>query len=642
MYKYAHLPSEHIRLAELFPGQFNDKIVVSLHPKRFNSEEFLQYEALSYVWASGPNIVYAVGGQGLGELQVTDNLTVALRHLRFGDRSRFLWVDALCINQSDNAEKGSQVAMMGEIYRLAARVIVWLGPEENESSHVLTMLEDMGSNIDLDQDSFSISPSKDAHDPRLADLLVDLPYAEDDLTSIYKLLCRPWFERLWVRQEILLASDAAIVVSGFCVVHWQPFQRGLACIYLKGHKKFRYDNELTDRLDVLRSLLFGQKRMTLSTVRRDFGMLRCSDPRDRVYSILAILRRHYRDLKILPDYNQSVTRVYENFTTRYISRYADLSILTACQLSESWGAPSWVPDWSKRVSSRVETRIWSASLMFASGHFATPVCSPINGKLQIMGMQLGTIQRLQTFDSEKLARSNMVDIIREILSEQPLLSGYFNGISLLEAYVRTMCLDAFAESFRPSLEHLPRLEPSIEIVREILGTNANTSDLQQHDDVSSIFLSKAQISLGGRSLYRLDNGYIGLAPVQTKLGDVVCVILGSNLPMILRWVEDSRYLLVGTCYTCGVSQGEAFLGRLPDYIQMIPTLVGQGPNQQWQRTFVNKESGVSSLEDPRLSTWPIDDREYSKQLDEHANNFLKVDLDLFRTRSIRTYSFTLV
>lgn len=86
----------------------------------------LSYEALSYIWG-------AVAGESeiicnSFPLLVTANCLTALRHLRKRHKQRILWVDAICINQSSTTERSAQVAMMGEIYRIASRVLLWLGP----------------------------------------------------------------------------------------------------------------------------------------------------------------------------------------------------------------------------------------------------------------------------------------------------------------------------------------------------------------------------------------------------------------------------------------------------------------------------------------------------------------------------------
>lgn len=62
-----------------------------------------------------------------------DNLQAAVRHLRFPDCVRKLWIDALCINQSDVAERSKQVSQMSQIYSPADMVIIWLGEAAHNS-----------------------------------------------------------------------------------------------------------------------------------------------------------------------------------------------------------------------------------------------------------------------------------------------------------------------------------------------------------------------------------------------------------------------------------------------------------------------------------------------------------------------------
>ncbi|ERF70479.1 hypothetical protein EPUS_09221 [Endocarpon pusillum Z07020] len=165
-------------------------------------------------------VVDGRGAVGDVECAVTHNLEIALRYLRYAANLHTIWVDSICIDHSNNKEKGLQINLMGEIYRLAARVIVWLGPEENKSGRAIDMLEDMGSQVDFHPGAFSITPSSQARDRRWGDMALDLPYNEEDLTCLYHLLCRAWFEGLWVRQEILLANSTAIAVCGFRDVSW--------------------------------------------------------------------------------------------------------------------------------------------------------------------------------------------------------------------------------------------------------------------------------------------------------------------------------------------------------------------------------------------------------------------------------------
>ncbi|KAH6989829.1 heterokaryon incompatibility protein-domain-containing protein, partial [Ilyonectria sp. MPI-CAGE-AT-0026] len=138
-YRFQPLPTaNHIRLITIHPGRFDDDIVVSLDPITLTQDTPSHYEALSYVWdkEQNPRPIY-VGKHERSAISVTRNLTIALDHLRYPDKPRVMWIDALCIDQSSDIEKGSQVALMGKIYRFATQVVAWFGLEQDNSTRAL-------------------------------------------------------------------------------------------------------------------------------------------------------------------------------------------------------------------------------------------------------------------------------------------------------------------------------------------------------------------------------------------------------------------------------------------------------------------------------------------------------------------------
>jgi Heterokaryon incompatibility protein (HET) len=100
------------------------------------------YEALSYTW--GDHSVTALIQVNGIELQITLNLFRALQRLRKGRKKRVLWVDALCIDQSNLAERSEQVPRMRSIYQRAERVVVWLGDATEDSDLAVDTLEGLG------------------------------------------------------------------------------------------------------------------------------------------------------------------------------------------------------------------------------------------------------------------------------------------------------------------------------------------------------------------------------------------------------------------------------------------------------------------------------------------------------------------
>lgn len=121
-----------MRLVTLLPGSPESPLeceIVEAH------DLDVSYEALSYAWgdnelSNSVQVRHSTGTeQPSRNIPITRNLFEALRRLQL-NAPRTLWIDALCINQNDLTEKASQVARMGQIYRNASAVIVWLGEDE--------------------------------------------------------------------------------------------------------------------------------------------------------------------------------------------------------------------------------------------------------------------------------------------------------------------------------------------------------------------------------------------------------------------------------------------------------------------------------------------------------------------------------
>lgn len=128
-YRYRKLEqARDIRILELKPADnFDDPLDLSLKQVSLEDHDGPSFEAVSYVWGAirGDRKVFCDDGT----VQVTSNCESLLRHLRLKTRTRSLWVDALCINQSSTSDRNHQVPLMGNIFESAERVIIWLGPE---------------------------------------------------------------------------------------------------------------------------------------------------------------------------------------------------------------------------------------------------------------------------------------------------------------------------------------------------------------------------------------------------------------------------------------------------------------------------------------------------------------------------------
>ncbi|KAI1419195.1 heterokaryon incompatibility protein-domain-containing protein [Xylaria sp. FL1777] len=140
-YTPLHPSKKQIRLLTLLNGEWNDKIKCKLFVASLDDEP--KYEALSYVWGSQTDLV-DIDVDGV-IFSATQNLYAALRRLReqirgsgSNEDSRTLWVDAICINQKDDEEKGHQVQLMGDIYSQTIQGLLWLGEEPEEPQPIVS------------------------------------------------------------------------------------------------------------------------------------------------------------------------------------------------------------------------------------------------------------------------------------------------------------------------------------------------------------------------------------------------------------------------------------------------------------------------------------------------------------------------
>lgn len=89
---------QYIRTCTLYPGTGDESLRIELEPYQLDSDD-AEYEALSWIWGSPSNsTVLVYKGQNISTRKSLDD---ALRDFRYADRTRTLWVDALCINQED-------------------------------------------------------------------------------------------------------------------------------------------------------------------------------------------------------------------------------------------------------------------------------------------------------------------------------------------------------------------------------------------------------------------------------------------------------------------------------------------------------------------------------------------------------------
>lgn len=141
-----------IRVLHLHPGQRDGPLAGWLQHTTWVDPP--QYEALSYEWGS-PEKTRTITLEGGFEFQITQSLYDALCDLRQDaspGKPRTLWADAICINQEDLGELQNQVSIMATIYRKAARVVTYIGPERDDSTSAITFARELKARVDKSHD----------------------------------------------------------------------------------------------------------------------------------------------------------------------------------------------------------------------------------------------------------------------------------------------------------------------------------------------------------------------------------------------------------------------------------------------------------------------------------------------------------
>lgn len=338
-----------------------------------NYRSHAHYSAVSYTWAEaasphrylliapplepGPETRHQGPQQQqppLSFLRIAANVDALLRRLRrlLGHGPVRLWVDAVCLNQRDEAEKARQIPLMGAIYQAARRVHVWLGGERAEDA----------------RRAFALLRRVD-----LAGGWDDVLRAGEDRACLAALFGRAWFARRWVVQEAVLAHEAVLhcgahsiglswVVSALRKIRDGAEGGGLR----QGHDAGEGEGEGGTGLEALgygpRMLLssvamYQQAPMRLSLLKLlwDLHRSECSDERDRiaaVYGLAAVATR-----PPVLRYAEGFRRMCWDTAAFFVNRDA----LSAHELllhltdfgtfAEVNGTkdslPSWVPDWSR-------------------------------------------------------------------------------------------------------------------------------------------------------------------------------------------------------------------------------------------------------------------------------------------------------
>ncbi|PGH31879.1 hypothetical protein GX50_05314 [[Emmonsia] crescens] len=345
------LQREEFRLLRLHPGTGNAELECNLLRRSLptDNEPVIDngfgaapepYDALSYTW--GPRgqscQIKILEGSESHAMEIRPNLKAALLRFRLPELHKYLWVDALCVDQANQEEKSTQVSMMFRIFATADNVCVWLGEEADESARAMEFIRNR-----LKPDEFD----KSVEDPSLL----------KEWVALSALIRRPWFSRRWIIQEIALAKEAT-VYCGEEYVEWEEFANAVSLLV---HSKENVQQLLRKSLDyrnhpdclgdvsqsaaarlihasdnMFRKSETGhilERLLSLEELMSSLSAFEASDPRDVLYAILWLARDARPGFRVrrevIPLDDQSVFSGPFGYTERSISPTYDYGLLAS-------------------------------------------------------------------------------------------------------------------------------------------------------------------------------------------------------------------------------------------------------------------------------------------------------------------------
>ena len=592
---HAPLPSDeenNIRLLELHQSSdASSQIRCSIRVAHLMDEP--EYKALSYVWGdSNVTLPILVDEK---EYYVTANCHAAIRRLReVGETT--LWIDAICINQRDDAEKSSQIPLMRHIYSFAKEVIVWLGHSEAEQSPDDEMTEDLAIDLLLALVQSSLDEGEKFDLNTFVQSEEGIGNSELAWEAVARVFSHSWFERLWVYQEILVSSratihfqhryiDYVIMESAITTLCWiEDYNIAV----LLGSFPTTYP-KLKLGLDSISHVARARRAFELREAKKISMLLvhllitlklKCFDPHDRIYALLGLLRDDGRRNRFQVDYSQPISKVYANAAWAIIEECESLEILTLIRNSENatkiLGStqppsgehpfPSWVRDWRDEMSnmSRVFYTIYHASLDCPQ---SVSFCEE-SLTLKVEGFQVDRVlSLLKPLDLDDCNPDG-----RAMALWNQNFDLYPGNCDPLEAFIRTLTTDIYksgrdAERLPPDIFaqfltasqgqdiDIPYLEG---LIQPDENGHVNWVEARKHPYAQ--YILSTVVATRARSFFVSDSGYMGLGPLALEKGDLICIFPGCNLPLMIR-EHDDHHVLIGDCFVWGLMDGEAMKDR---------------------------------------------------------------------------------
>ena len=564
-FQFKPLPDGHIRLLDLHKAKTRNNILVGFKLITVPLSSAPRYGALSYCWGSTDlctGIFISTRRNKKRIYRVTEHLATFLHnilvvHRSAEDRLGYIWIDQICINQEDVAERNAQVRRMADVYKNAARVIVWLGQKSA-----------------FDEEKFDITINADLHMEWRGKPFLDW-------LRLWAVFGRPWFFRQWVFQEAVFAQHLCFMLdTGMEPLSALLDSEDLLYSFNKEDRTQVFAHEYGFRTELNHTITFWIESYArghrtnyedLLKLLCCLSELKCQDQRDKVFSLSGLFG------DILPadlvDYDCPAASVFQKLTRHLILRTGSLRVITFIDSDSMKRRPSWVPFWKKQVGSGLNLHVknqaaslhrkWRPSLMVvedeldASGrvidHIATEVPSfPLNAE-QYLNKHFASVLRQPYYEAcARISQIQKIELTGNIPSEDEW------DPTLVPATGQTLGkLRSFFSHFFNTI-FLGEEEVESDFSTLIHGLNDEQA-LARLGRLMKIELHYECM------LLVLKSGGLGLvinAWGHPQVGDAIAILHGLDTPCILRKSEDGEgWLFVAEIYIHDIMHGEGKFGR---------------------------------------------------------------------------------
>ena len=514
-----------------------------------------------------------------------------------------IWVDALCINQRDSKERTRQIQQMAEVYRQAQRVWIWLGearrytlPAITEMPRLVRVLSSNDSSSVFQRDYDHYFDGSDMPKPKL--------FVWEEIAD---LIDRPYFRRLWVLQEAVLARKKTFL-CGPHPFRWTDLQqltyhleRQRLWSFIRSLKSNSSDDAFDFFSDVdVCSLPAISSYRNLDELRDILMSRECSGSRDKVMAVLGLLSA---DQQSHVQADARLPKLYANFTSLVLLH--DINLATFKLAGNHRGhddLPSWCPDYhaAEKVIPLSDISCVKAPGSTSKILEPTPIiCVPrkVWFQIEVTGYRVDKIDSVAPGAWPRIVHTNRVlhsngaqealqweSKCRNLLRDGP---GWSKG---RKVYARTLIGNAEVvkepESFhlrnalgftvKPHGDeastdphvHYEYLRPALRKMAEP-GTDseANTG----RPPGAKRYMADVSRMCTGRAFFRTKQNRIGLGPRGLCRHDIICFLGKATVPFILRPNQPSKraghppvFHLIGEVYIDEFMDGDAGRGSLQE------------------------------------------------------------------------------